>query len=167
MALAAAVPYLVYIAVNGGVMRYLSQGVRFSAAEAAENGLVLPLVGTGLGLHPNSEALLFFLFYLLPVIAGVVLALRWRQTRDTDMLARVAPLVVIAVVVNRGFLRDELATRLADAIVPAALTHTHARRADPASRRPPRPGYGSAPSSLIVALPLPLRLQSSAPPSRT
>jgi hypothetical protein len=114
-------PYLVYIGINGGVTRYLVQGLRFSAAEAAENGLVVPPFGVGEGIEANAEAFLFLLFYLIPVVAAVVLAVRWRSSGDEAMLASVAPLVVIALMVDRGFLRDELSTRLADAIVPAVL----------------------------------------------
>ena len=119
--LAATLPYLIYLGVNGGVVRYFSQGVRFSAAEAAENGLVIPPFGGAEGTAQNAQAFLFFLFYALPVIAAVVLLVRWRRSGDDILVASIAPLVVIALLVDRGFLRDELSTRLADAIVPAVL----------------------------------------------
>ncbi len=121
VSLVVSLPYLVYIGINGGVVRYLVQGIRFSAAEAAENGLVVPPFGAGEGLERNAEAFLFFLFYLLPVFAAVVLAFRWRRSGEATMVATIAPLITIALLVNRGFLRDELSTRLADAIVPAVL----------------------------------------------
>ena len=118
--LAAALPYLAYVSFNHGVFRYLAYGIAYSAAEAAENHLIVPPLGVTLGLERNSEAFLFYLFYLLPVITAAVI---W-TTRRRDggaVAARVVPLVVIALMVDRGFLRDSLETRLADAIVPAVL----------------------------------------------
>ena len=118
--LAAALPYLVYVSFNSGVFRYLAFGIAYSAAEAGENHLIAPPLGVTLGLERNSEAFLFYLFYLLPVITAAVI---W-TTRRRDggaVAARLMPLVVIALMVDRGFLRDSLETRLADAIVPAVL----------------------------------------------
>ena len=37
---AVSLPFLIYVGITGGVVHYFVQGVRFSAAEAAENGLV-------------------------------------------------------------------------------------------------------------------------------
>jgi hypothetical protein len=119
--LLAGLPYVIYVGVNGGVIHYFVQGLRFSAAEAAENGLVIPPVGPGEGLERNAEGFLFFLFYLLPVTAAAVLACGWRRPGAPVTMAAIAPLVVIALLVDRGFLRDELSTRLADAIVPVVL----------------------------------------------
>ena len=118
--IAVSLPFLLYVGLNGGVVHYFVQGVRFSAAEAAENGLVIPPFGAREGLERNSEAFLFFLFYALPLIAAAVLALRWRTLTDTTR-ALLASLIVIALMADRGFLRDELSTRLADAVVPAVL----------------------------------------------
>ncbi len=118
--IAVSLPFLIYIAINGGVVHYFVQGIRFSAAEAAENGLVLPPFGGGEGVEANAEAFLFFLFYVLPLIAAAAVALRWQALKGTTR-AVLASLIVIAVMANRGFLRDELSTRLADAVVPAVL----------------------------------------------
>jgi hypothetical protein len=117
---AAALPYLVYVSLNGGVVRYLANGIAYSAAEAADNDLTVPPFGMTLDLEHNSEAFLFYLFYLLPIIAGLVI---WtmRGSGRRSVAARLMPLVVIALMVDRGFLRDYLETRLADAIVPAVL----------------------------------------------
>ncbi len=119
LALAAALPYVVYVSVNGGVLRYLVGSIGYSAAEAADNDLIVPPFGLTLGVHRNSEAFLFYLFYLLPVIAVVVLYVT-RERRDRAF-AYVVPLVVIALLADRGFLRDYLETRLADAIVTPVL----------------------------------------------
>ena len=121
VSLLVALPYLVYVGLNGGVIHYFAQGIRFSAAEAAENGLVIPLFGVDEGLEGNAEAFLFFLFYVLPVVAAVMLAWRGRRSGDASTAAAIAPVIAIALLVDRGFLRDELSTRLADAIVPAVL----------------------------------------------
>jgi hypothetical protein len=138
LVLLTSLPYLLYIGVNGGVARYLAQGMAFNAAEVAENGFILPLFDPRAGLRPGSEAFLFCLFELLPLAAALVLAFRSRGS-DRLTFARVAPLVVIAVVANRGFIRSELSTRLADAIVPAVLLSSwlvgRIPRVQPASRR--------------------------------
>ena len=121
LAVAAATPYIVYLSLNGGIVRYLAQGIAFSAAEAAGNHLTVPALGPALGLQRNSEGFLFFLFYLLPLIAAVVLCVTARGSDRRFVFARVAPLIVIALLVDRAFLRDELSTRLANAVVPAVL----------------------------------------------
>ena len=120
LVLAAALPYLVYVSLNGGVFRYLAYGIAYSAAEAADNDLIVPPFSATLGLERNSEAFLFYLFYLLPVIASLVIWTTRGRGRRT-VAARLVPLIVIALMVDRGFLRDYLETRLADAIVPAVL----------------------------------------------
>src|SRR5205814_9058732 len=105
-----------YLSLNGGVVRYFAQGISFSAAEAAGNHLVLPPFGPTLGRARNTEAFLFFLFYLLPVTAAIVLAVTARDRDRRVIVARVVPLIAISLLVDRAFLRDELSTRLADAI---------------------------------------------------
>ena len=121
LSLVAAAPYLVYLSLNGGIVRYVAQGMAFNAAEAAGNHLTVPAFGPTLGLERNSEAFLFFLFYLLPLTAAVVLCVTARGPDRRVVFARLAPLIVIALLVDRAFLRDELSTRLANAIVPAVL----------------------------------------------
>jgi hypothetical protein len=71
----------------------------------------------------NADAWLYWLFWCLPVVCGS-LAIRGAlqgTERWRGELAVVAGLCVMATLVNAGFLRDVLRTRLADAIVPAAL----------------------------------------------
>jgi hypothetical protein len=117
----AALPYLIYISMSGGVVKYFAQGAAFSAAEAAGNHLTIPPFGPAMDWERNGEAFLFFLFYVLPCVSAVVL---WR-TRGQDnarrTFAAVAPIIVLSLLVDRAFLRDELWTRLADAFVPASL----------------------------------------------
>ena len=76
-----------------------------------------------LHLAANADAWLFWLFWGLPLVCG--LAAAWRAVRGLERwpgeLAVVAAICAMAAMVNAGFLRDALRTRLADAIVPAAL----------------------------------------------
>jgi hypothetical protein len=72
------------------------------------------------GLPWDDELKLFYAFHAVPVLALVWSGVDWLCRRSTDVLV-VAPLVVLAVLVNIGFLRDPLSARLADAVVPVAL----------------------------------------------
>jgi hypothetical protein len=71
----------------------------------------------------NADAWLFWLFWILPVACAAVLAFRaaTRAERWRGEFALVAALIVVALFVNAGFLRDILRTRFSDAIVPPAL----------------------------------------------
>jgi hypothetical protein len=71
----------------------------------------------------NADAWLFWLFWALPVVSGLVLAVRVHRGVEQwpGETAAVAALIVLAVAVNAGFLRDILRTRFSDAIVPPAL----------------------------------------------
>ena len=122
LVLAAALPYLIYVSANGGVFHYVANGLAYSAAEAADNDLIVPLFGATL--QHNSEAFLFYLFYLLPIIASFAIWSRRKDSGGRSVAVRLAPLVVIALLVDRGFLRDYLETRLADAVVPAVLLYS-------------------------------------------
>jgi len=71
----------------------------------------------------NADAWLFWLFWGLPVVTAAALAVgaRRRDERWPGEFPLVAALIVVAVFVNTGFLRDILRTRFSDAIVPPAL----------------------------------------------
>ena len=71
----------------------------------------------------NADAWLFWLFWSLPVVAAATLAVRARHydERWPGEVPLVAALILVAVFVNAGFLRDILRTRFSDAIVPPAL----------------------------------------------
>jgi hypothetical protein len=71
----------------------------------------------------NADAWLFWLFWTLPVLATLVLAMRLvaGTARSPGETAAVAALILMALFVNAGFLRDILRTRFSDAIVPAVL----------------------------------------------
>jgi hypothetical protein len=71
----------------------------------------------------NADAWLFWLFWALPTVCGAMVCHRLfrAQERWPGELATIGALVVVAILVNAGFLRDLLRTRFSDAIVPAAL----------------------------------------------
>ena len=71
----------------------------------------------------NADAWLFWLFWCLPLLCGGVAAVRALTGRERwpGELAAVSALVLLALLVNAGFLRDILRTRLPDASVPPAL----------------------------------------------
>ena len=71
----------------------------------------------------NADAWLFWLFWTLPVACGIIAVRHLFLARDRwpGESAVVVALALLAIVVNAGFLRDLLRTRLPDAIVPAAL----------------------------------------------
>jgi hypothetical protein len=71
----------------------------------------------------NADAWLFWLFWTLPLLCGVLAltrALRG-QERWPGELAAVGAFTVLAIFVNAGFLRDMVRTRVSDAIVPPVL----------------------------------------------
>lgn len=116
----ALLPWLLFVAANGGVIPYVATALEFARAEANASTLrAWPWFGVG----TNADAWLFWLFWSLPLAGGAVVVRRWRlrEERWPGELAVAGALVVLAVGVNAGFLRDVLRTRFADAVVPAAL----------------------------------------------
>ena len=107
-------PYLLFLQVYDGVVPYARSILEYGRRHAQRTQLHVE------GLGWNHEVRLFYAFHALPFLAlawWVVERIR-RQPIDTSV---VVPLVVLAVLVNVGFLRDPLSARLADAIVPAVL----------------------------------------------
>ena len=121
LTMAAVLPYLIYLFVNGGVFAHFQRGLAFTASEAERTTLMTPAFSVTASLERNSTAFLYYLFWFLPLAAAVVLIPRLREPQWRATMAKVAPLVVVALLVNRGFLRETLSDRLADAIVPAVL----------------------------------------------
>ena len=121
LTMVAVLPYLIYLFVNGGVFTHFARGLAFSASEAERTTLMPPAFGAAASLERNSTAFLFYLFWFLPFAAAGVLIARLREPQWRSTMAKVAPLVIVALLVNRGFLRETLSDRLADAIVPAVL----------------------------------------------
>jgi hypothetical protein len=124
-------PWALFVAFNGGLGEYFVTALEFARLEAnASNLREWPRVALGAVRSPadlahgaNGEALLFWLFWTLPVVAAAtagVRAFRGRQ-RGPGEPAGVIAIAVLGLFANAGFLRDGLHTRLADAIVPPAL----------------------------------------------
>ncbi len=111
-------PYLLFVQAYGGLALYLRTGIEFSAEEASRQGRVWP---SPLGPGEPMEAVLLYLFHLMPVLALARLAAFRRRGDVRAMAARIVPVAAVAVCVNFGFMRDPLNTRLPDAVVPAAL----------------------------------------------
>jgi hypothetical protein len=111
-------PYLVYVQAYQGLWVYFRTGVEFSQREAARQWHVWPRV---FGDERPLESALLYELYLVPLIAiGVVLA-RGSSAGWRTAAARIAPLALVALLVDFSFIRDPLGTRLADAIVPAVV----------------------------------------------
>ena len=114
-------PYFLYLAVHGGVLTYFARGLAFSAAESERTTLMTPVFGVHAGLASNSATFLYHLFHLFPIAVAAMLLARFRTPDWRTTTARVAPVVVLALLANHGFLRETLSDRLPDAIVPALL----------------------------------------------
>ena len=118
--LAAVVPWLLYLALSGGVIPYFETAIEYARSEANASMLdAWPWFGMG----ADAEAWLFWLFWSLPLASAALVARRWRRgdERWPGEVAVVVAFVVLAAGLNAGFLRDVLRTRLADASVPAAI----------------------------------------------
>jgi hypothetical protein len=118
-------PWAAWVQYYQGLIPYFQTGISVSRREADISVLRdWPQLQPSAGLNAaNSEAWLYYLFYALP-IACLGLGI-WRRAtaRETwpGESAAVAALSVLALAVDAGFLRNPLATRLPDAIVPACL----------------------------------------------
>jgi len=136
-------PYLIYLQVNGGVVRHFDTAYRWSQRDRGRAPLVLPSWQTDLSLSTspvatpsgwwqqrpvallvaNYEWWLFWLLAALPILSLLLLAVRPAKGPpvDNDDLLRVVVVVTLAVLVDVGFLRGNLAVRFADVATPAAV----------------------------------------------
>jgi hypothetical protein len=119
-------PYLAFVASTTGLVRHLSGGVAYSAAEADRTNLAWPPIPWHTLLGSDSLIGYFYLLHLLPLTALGVLFMRWRQSsRDDDAsrveVALVGSLVALWVALNVAMLRHPLDARLPDVAVPAGL----------------------------------------------
>jgi len=127
MTAALLLPWILFIAMNGGLVAYFQGGIEYSLDEAGATALNAwpsfdwgaPFTSVG-----NAEAWLFWMFWALPLLAAAILTRRlmlaaperWQGER-----ACVAALVLLGILVNVSFLRQSLQVRIPDAVVPAAL----------------------------------------------
>jgi hypothetical protein len=106
-------PYVIFIEAYMGLGLYIRTGIEFSRAEAARQGHVWPsLFGEN-----RLQAALLNECYLIPLIALTVVALDRRR----EVIAQIVPIAVVALMVDFGFIREPLSTRLPDAIVPLVV----------------------------------------------
>lgn len=78
--------------------------------------IVLP----GEGLRPAMVALLYFVSWTVPLVALVLLVTRWHRL-DASVRSIVAMAIAVQLIMCREMLRDTLATRVRDVVVPLAL----------------------------------------------
>jgi hypothetical protein len=109
------VPYIVYVQLNGGVWNYFATALQQNQSEA---GYVWPSPFAASNLW---EPQLLYVFHLLPVAALVVTMVDWRRGRRGWETRFVMCAALTGIAVNFGLIRDLLAARLPDAIVPAVV----------------------------------------------
>jgi hypothetical protein len=134
-------PYLLFIQANGGVGFYLEEASAWAARERERT----PVVWPGLFDYPdgisdearegwigsravavvrdNSTAFWYYLEIALPLLALVVVAVSRDAFRPEWGRAapKVAVVAILGVILNAGFLRSPLNSRLADPSVPHAI----------------------------------------------
>jgi hypothetical protein len=136
-------PYLIYLQVNGGIVRHFVTTYAWAAREYRRTSIVLPSFewrplfrdvsdapasewwehAPFIALHDHSSFWLFCFFLLLPVLATVLLFVRAprRGTPWAQETAKMAVVVAFAVLVVYGFMRDDLTNRLADVSAPMSI----------------------------------------------
>ena len=119
-------PWILFVALNGGLLAYFQGGLDYSRGEAAATRLTSwPTLALAppLTRMANAEGWLFWLFWSLPLLCSAIAIRRMLRGRERwpGEGAAVVALAVVATLVNASFLRESLQVRLPDAIVPAAL----------------------------------------------
>jgi hypothetical protein len=107
------VPYLAFVQSQQGLWQYAVSSLTFSAREADRTQLHFGMIERG------SQAWLYYGVHALALVAAACVWLEYRRRSSDVPIA--ASLVVSAVLVNVNFLRDPLAARLPDVMVPAVL----------------------------------------------
>lgn len=118
-------PWAAWVQYYQGLVPYFQMGIAVSRREADISLLRdLPQLQFSAGLtSDNLLAWLYYVFWILPCVC-VLLALWRRVTRREQWSGEsvaIWAIAVMAVALDATFLRNPLATRLADATVPAAL----------------------------------------------
>ena len=118
-------PWAIWVQYYQGLVPYFEMGIAVSRREADISLLRdLPRLDFSAGVTvDNTQAWLYYLFWMLP-LASVPLAVLRRLTRRDRWPGEsvaVVSIAVLAVALDATFLRNPLGTRLADATVPAAL----------------------------------------------
>jgi hypothetical protein len=91
-------------------------------APSGANGWLVNVYGPGDGLRVRANALaaLFYLVWLVPIAAAVMLARTW-STSTPAVRALVAMSLVMQLAMNVTMLRDPIETRIRDVLVPVSL----------------------------------------------
>jgi hypothetical protein len=105
-----------------------TQGIDRSAftlqvsAPTGVTGWLVNVYGPGEGMHvrANATAALFYLLWLVPIAAAVVLARTWSTSTPTTR-ALVVMSLVVQCAMNLTMLRDPIETRIRDVLVPVSL----------------------------------------------
>jgi len=109
----ALLPYLAFVQSHQGLWQYAVSSLTLSSREADRTQLHFGMIERG------SQAWLYYGVHVLAFVAAACVWLGYRRGSTDVPIA--AALVVSAVLVNWNFLRDPLAARLPDVIVPAVL----------------------------------------------
>jgi hypothetical protein len=148
-------PGLVWVQTYQGLVPYLMTSLHTSGIESSRTTLRFPVIDVSMPFGETSlVAFTYYAFWLAPVVALVMLAIRARAGRATPVeRGTVAALVALALAVNVFFLRSNLAARFGDAVVPVAiLAAWMAGTSSDRASRPARIVGWAAPAALLVAL---------------
>jgi hypothetical protein len=118
-------PWAIWVQYYQGVIPYFEMGIAVSRREADISLLRdLPRLDLSAGLTvENTQAWLYFLFWILPLLSVPLAVLRriTRRERWPGEWVAVVSVALLALALDTTFLRNPLGTRLGDATVPAAL----------------------------------------------
>ena len=115
-------PYAIYVETSEGVFAFLRAAWGYSSREADRTRLRWSSLGWG------HDSRLVYFSYLLPLAMLTWCAIDWIVSRRGTP-AIVIPLATLALVINVGFLREPLAVRVADIVVPTLCAAWLAGRA--------------------------------------
>lgn len=119
-----AAPYLLFIQLNGGIVRYFDDASTWAAKDRRRAPVVWPgLFDDPGGLAGNIVAWLYYVELLLPFIALALVAVSRQAFRPSwrRAMPKIISVAALAVALNAGFLRSPLVARLADPSVPHAI----------------------------------------------
>ena len=118
-------PWALWVQYYQGLVPYFEMGIAVSRREADISLLRdLPRLDLAAGLTvENTQAWLYYLFWILPLVSVPLAVLRRIARREpwSGEWIAVTSIALLALALDATFLRNPLGTRLADATVPAAL----------------------------------------------
>ena len=118
-------PYFAFLAATTGISAHFASGLAYSAAEADRTALGFPgLDLRAIATADGARVCLFYTFHAVPLIALSFLVRRMIRDRSDASrrdVARIVPLILLAIAVNVAMLRDPLQARLPDVAVPVGV----------------------------------------------